>query len=125
MSKEKYGLDHFEDEEFACKCGCGLNQMNLGFVQELNLAREWSGVQMVVNSGHRCVVHNASDEVRGSSTSSHLKGLATDVQCEDMANRADLIYNLLAVGILRIGVYPTFLHIDNDKTKPRGIFPGE
>ena len=123
MSKEKYHLDHFEDHEFECKCGCGLNEMDHNFVSKLDKARDKSIVKYILNSAHRCRVYN--NDVGGKVNSAHLKGLACDIRCEDMAHRKIMIHNLLKAKVRRIGVYFTFLHVDDDTTKKEGIYYGE
>lgn len=40
MTKEQWDqITHFKPEEFACKCGCGLNNIDLEVVQNLEFAR--------------------------------------------------------------------------------------
>ena len=78
--KSKY----FKKRVFACRCGCGLNEMDNEHLIMLYRARKIAKIPMVVTSGCRCTIHNKS--VGGSKTSSHLvttskKCCATDIEC--------------------------------------------
>jgi len=122
MSKEKYNLNNFNDEEFACKCGCGLNEMNLVFVKKLDHARFEQGKKWVMNSAQRCRKHNLA--VGGSPTSTHLKGMAGDVQCENAIDRKWKVYFGTQAGIRRTVLYDDkmIVHFDDDPKKPEGLF---
>lgn len=74
------------------------------------------GFPLYITSSFRTEEDNK--RVKGSSTSSHLSGLAADIQCVESSKRLLIIKNLLASGIIRIGVYPTYLHVDIDPDKP-------
>ncbi len=82
-------------------------------------ARVLAGVPFVVNSWTRCKAHNK--DVGGSATSSHLLGLATDIATPDSATRFIILKALLDVGFERIGIYPNFIHVDSDTSKPAGV----
>ena len=76
--------------------------------------RESWGKPIVINSGFRCPLHNAS--IGGSPISVHLFGLALDLDCVDEEEVAELyeLINMLEPD-LRIGQYKqneTFIHID-------------
>jgi uncharacterized protein YcbK (DUF882 family) len=108
-------LVHFEDYEFECKCGCGLNNMDPGFLVRLDYARRLAGVTFHINSGCRCKTHNKN--VGGSDTSSHLKGLAVDIQALTSQGRYRVLASLLSVGFKRIGIHSKFIHVDRDPDK--------
>lgn len=57
----------------------------------------------------------------GSPTSSHLKGLAFDIKCDNSSDRYKLLYTLFHFGITRIGIYKNFIHIDFDASKPQSV----
>lgn len=111
-------MKHFKLEEFDCPC-CSTNYMDHTFLQMLDIAREISGVSFIVNSGYRCEKHNADPKVGGSPTSSHLLGLAADIKCTTDAKRGRILHALYKAGFTRTGVYPTFIHVDNDLAKPQ------
>ena len=70
-------IKYFKKEEFTCKCGCGLNNINLKLVQILDEIRERLGCPVIVTSGTRCSRHNK--EVQGVADSRHVRGKASDI----------------------------------------------
>lgn len=106
-------------DEFECKCGCGTNGVNIDFLRKLNEARFLTDTPFIINSGFRCHKHN--EKIKGSRTSSHLKGLAADIYCEDSRNRYYILRALLDVGFNRIGIGKNFIHVDDDKTKDPSV----
>lgn len=67
---------NFQRKEFACKCGCGFDDINLDLVADLQTIRTGLGNQMIITSGCRCSTHNA--RVGGVRNSHHLYGDAAD-----------------------------------------------
>lgn len=112
-------IKHFKETEFACKCGCGSKSMDAETLTMLDVAREEAGIPFVINSGRRCEAHNRA--VGGSPTSSHMKGVAVDIRAKSSTARYRIVTALLKAGFTRIGVYKTFVHADNDKTKSKGV----
>ncbi len=78
---------------------------------------------MIVNSGYRCEMHNI--EVRGSPTSSHLKGFAADISTPDHQTRYRIVRALFLAGFRRVVIYrdKKFVHVDTDPNKPQDILP--
>jgi len=74
---------------------------------------------IIITSGYRCEAHNK--EVGGKGTSSHLKGLAADIKCDDSGFRFPLVGALLKAGFKRIGMGKDFIHIDLDPDKPKNM----
>lgn len=120
--EEARSLRHFARYEFACPC-CGSVQFDYRAARLLDAAREIACVPFVVNSAYRCPAHNES--VGGSSTSSHLRGLAVDLKAPDGATAWTIASGLVRVGFERIGVYASHIHADLDPDKPaRVLFHG-
>ena len=75
--------DHFNVQEFRCKCGCThnitLNPELPKKLEQLRTALNCSSV--VINSGHRCASHDKA--VGGSGTGQHVYGNAADIVCYD------------------------------------------
>ena len=67
--------DNFSRSEFACKCGCGFNSVDVALLDALEQVREKFG-PVSITSGNRCPKHNAG--VGGAAHSYHTKGLAAD-----------------------------------------------
>lgn len=109
-----------EYKRFACKC-CGKNWMDNRVTELVRRIEEHVDEPLKITSGYRCEKHN--DEVGGSKTSSHLKGLAVDVACELSRLRYRIISAALELKIHRIGIGKTFIHMDIDRGKdPRVVW---
>lgn len=76
-------IKHFKKSEFTCKCGCGLNNIQLDVVKIADEVREHFGSPAIVTSGTRCEKHNK--EVGGVSNSRHLKGKAVDMYVQNVS----------------------------------------
>ena len=111
-------MKYFKIEEFACEC-CGVADMDQSLLWHLDYAREVSEVPFSINSGYRCKKHNK--EVGGKPESAHLTGNAVDIATPDSRTRFKVIMSLMAAGFNRLGIYDTFVHVDNDKTKPHEV----
>lgn len=114
---------HFKKSEFYCPCGCGLgfDDMDEDLPYYLNMARGYAEVPFVLTSTIRCMKHNLSEEVGGSETSSHLKGLAIDIKCDSSYERYRMIQGLKKAGFTRIGIGKDFIHADKDPDKPKEL----
>lgn len=112
-------LKYFKEHEFFCKCGCGkgkLTEMNPHLLQKLDLARDIAQIPFNVNSGARCEQHN--QQCKGSPNSEHIECNAVDIHCIDSVARYKILTACLAVGIKRIGIAPTFIHLDCKESTP-------
>mgnify|MGYP002622991551 CR=1 FL=1 len=74
-----YCTKNFQQSEFACKCGCGFDDIDPGLMDIAQKIRNYVGVPVRVNSGCRCERHNA--RVGGVKGSFHTKGKACDLSC--------------------------------------------
>jgi uncharacterized protein YcbK (DUF882 family) len=93
--------------------------MDKEFLSKLDQARSLAGVPFKITSGYRSEAHNR--KVGGVSGSSHTKGLAADIACTDSVKRHKIITSLLKAGFTRIGIAKTFIHVDNDPSKPANV----
>lgn len=86
----------------------------------LDTLRTNCGFPFIINSGLRTKQEN--DKLKDSaSDSAHLSGLAVDISIKDSIKRFKIITESLKLGINRIGVADTFVHLDIDKTKPASV----
>lgn len=94
-------IQYFKKDEFTCKCGCGLNNMNLKVVKIADEVRKHFGKPAIVTSGSRCAKHNK--EVGGVANSRHLQGKAIDmyVQGIDGGELLKYLQKLVNAGELR------------------------
>ena len=113
-------MKHFKISEFDSPDEVGSGErMNADVLRMIDQARELFGKPIRINSGVRSVAQN--HKVGGSKTSSHLKGHAIDVSCDNSADRFRLIEILLLVGFNRLGIAKTFIHVDNDPNKSKNV----
>ena len=115
-------------DDIKCNCGCGFDKISPAVLDVVQDAREHFGRPAHINSGNhcacRCYKHNIS--VGGSKTSKHLPdGInsmcrAVDFHIEDIAP-AELNEYLVDKypNCLGIGLYNTFVHIDDKMAKAR------
>lgn len=85
-------------------------------------ARGHCGFAWVINSGYRTPDHNK--KVGGSPNSSHIRGYALDVSCKDQKRRMSIVKSAIEEGFHRIGIYKTFIHLDNDPSKAPRLWMG-
>ena len=115
-----YKSRHFQPAELTCKCGCGKLLVSPSLLHTLDLIRDYLNIPLIVHSASRCPSHNQA--VGGSPTSSHLTGFAVDIRAYADVTRFKIIAAAIRYGINRIGVGKTFVHLDNDPTKPAAFW---
>lgn len=84
---------NFKESEFYCPCGkCNVNavKMNEKTIATLQKIRNHFGKPVIINSGIRCVSHNA--EVGGVANSQHLYGNAVDIKISGVNAKQILNY---------------------------------
>lgn len=106
---------NFHVSEFACKCGCGKNDIDQRVMDMAQAIRDELGVPVHVNSGCRCAEHNA--RVGGVKGSKHVLGKACDLSCSLGAVKMwEAIRKLEGEGRLPMMDYciryKTFCHVD-------------
>ena len=117
---EKEKVRYFNYSEFDSPDVQGSGQlMDKELLEMLDDVRDKFDKPIHINSGYRTPAHN--EAVGGTENSSHLKGLAVDIACDNSIDRFDLINCLLDVGFSRIGVAKTFIHADIDPDKAQGV----
>jgi hypothetical protein len=75
-----------------------------------------------INSGCRCVKHNA--EIGGSEHSAHPKGEAADIDCPTSGRAFVLVKYAYLAGFRRIGVERGCIHLDVSATLPQDVLFG-
>lgn len=111
---------NFSVEEMSCNCGeCDL-KMNLPFMLKLQKIRELVHNPCYITSGVRCEAHNS--HVGGRKHSYHLLGRAADIKTSDAGFKADLMMAAIKAGCYGIGIYPTFVHIDDRPFSQRSVW---
>ena len=100
---------NFTTDEMACSC-CGKADMDEEFMKVLQSIRDEMQRPLKITSGYRCQEHNL--KIGGRVGSSHLKGLAADLSYNGSRERYLILNALIQVGINRIGIAKTFIHVD-------------
>ena len=100
---------NFSRHEFACKCGCGLDNIDNQIVHRLQVVRDIIGVPIIIGSGCRCKEHNYA--VDGRPASLHLEGRAIDWTVEDEEKLMEA-GSLLANWSGGFHHYSNFIHTD-------------
>ena len=109
---------HFNITEFRCKgatCGCAETLHDPKLSAYLEKIREHFEKPVYITSGYRCPKHNA-ETANAASNSRHTKGEAADfyipgIQPDQIAKFAE------SIGVLGIGLYDSFVHIDTREKK--------
>ena len=116
MTTAKY----FKENEFrACSPACSLQDMRQSTMNRFDRARGIAGIPFVLNSAYRSpeweLAHGRSGK------GAHTHGCALDIRCNTSANRMRIVYGLLMAGFTRIGIGKTYIHADDDETKPQNV----
>ncbi len=112
--------DNFSRSEFACKCGCGFDEIALDTVYICQTLRQHFERPVTITSGCRCPEHNA--DVGGAVTSQHLAGTAADVVVKDVHAHDVYEYldsNAVNLGLGGLGKYEAFTHLDTRGKRAR------
>lgn len=105
--------ENFNASEFACK-HCGEIVVDLKLVAILQAIRTHFGKPVTITSPYRCATHNKA--VGGATGSYHLKGRAADIIVAGVAP-AEVAKYAESIGVLGIGLYSSFTHVDTRTTK--------
>lgn len=115
--------NYFPDYETECNCGCGENNLAPDFKAKINRARAKAGIPFPASSVCRCKTHNKAEG--GKDKSSHISDIKEDIKCCAMditttssRSRMKILTALIEEGFNRIGIAKTFIHADDDKSKP-------
>lgn len=114
-TEKNYKLDkNFKVGEFACKDGnftCLIDDKLVAFLQFI---RDYYGKPVKINSGYRTASYNK--KVGGAGKSKHLIGQAADISIKGVTPK-DIARLAEDMGILGIGLYDNFVHIDTRDSK--------
>jgi len=108
----------FKREEFACKCGCGFDVVDIEVLRLLIELRAYFNSPVTVVSGCRCFIHNRC--VGGVDSSHHLLGKAVDIGVKGFT--PEQVYDYLCTKYHHkygLGLYGTFVHVDVRQDKAR------
>ena len=108
--------NNFSSTEFDCHGSgcCSKTEIDSKLVEYLQKIRDYFKAPVTINSAYRCEKHNAA--IGGASQSKHKYGQAADIVVKDIAPTEVAKY-AESIGILGIGLYSNFVHIDTRTTK--------
>lgn len=112
-------MTYFKPEEFACKCGCGFIAMDDELIKDLDIIREVLKKPLIIDSGCRCEKRNK--DMGGKKDSDHLAGKAVDVRVVNSHTRFIILNRALALGIDRIGIGSSFIHLGRNPENPQEV----
>ena len=109
---------HFNRSEFACKCGCGFDTVDVKTLEVLEQLREYLMQPVTITSACRCSHYNQI--VGGAHDSQHTKGRAADILVKDIPPKDVYdIVDALYPDQFGLGSYTGFTHIDTRSNKAR------
>lgn len=107
-------LKHFCIEKDPLMVGLDIKLLTL-----LDNARTMADIPFIITSGKRDPAKNA--EVGGVNNSSHIKGLACDIACENSSQAFFIIRGAIVAGFKRIGIGKGHIHLDIDPNKVQNV----
>ncbi len=103
--------ENFWRYEFACKCGCGFQAVDVELLTVLQRIRSHYGRIVTINSGARCLTQNTSQG--GFLRSRHLRGEAADFVVEGIpAQEIQALIRRWYPGKFGIGRARDWTHLD-------------
>lgn len=113
-------MDYFPQSDFdRCLPSCRKEDMHPETMRKLNLASQMAGIPFLPTSAYRSPQHEKFMGRPG--TSAHTKGRAIDLACVTSTHRMKMLQALLDAGFTRIGIASTFIHADDDPSKPQNL----
>ena len=107
---------HFKRREFACKCGCGFDTVDLETLTLLQDIRLHFDAPVIINSGCRCAAYNR--RVGGAAASQHVFGRAADIRVQGIDPAVVATYVETQHPTASVGRYNTFTHVDTRTSGP-------
>jgi hypothetical protein len=107
---------HFSRAEFACKCGCGFDAVDVEMLRRSELLRDIIKAPITPNCGDRCVKHNDKLPSRGypaSKTSWHMWAKAIDWPTPVGWTPERLALACRYAGWQRVLIYTWGCHVDD------------
>lgn len=116
LSKDgnKYITKNFQVKEFACHDGSDKILIDTKLVIYLQMIREYFDRPVHINSGYRNEAYNK--KIGGASKSYHMRGMAADIHIDGI-NPKVVCYVAESFGMLGIGEYANFSHVDTRTSK--------
>ena len=110
---------YFTREEFACRCGCGRNEIPDEFIHDLDDLRDECGFPLVINSGWRC--ENHPKEAVKDKPGEHNRA-AADIRASNGYQLYVIQQYAYALGFRGIAAGAGFVHVDRRAAKTSWVY---
>lgn len=111
---------YFKEQEFKkCTPSCSLQDMDQEFMNLLDALRAAAGIPLVLNCAYRSPAWEKSKGRSGSGD--HPQAKAVDIRCNDSTNRFKILHAAYKLGIKRIGIAKTYIHIGAGSNLPTQV----
>lgn len=98
---------------------CDMSSLKVAAIQMMNGIGSHLSFHPVINSAFRS---SAWDKAKGrSGDSAHCHGYAFDIRCINSRQRYEIVRAALLIGVPRIGIGRTFVHVDCDPAKSQHV----
>jgi hypothetical protein len=100
-----------------------INNLHPNLIAVLTQLEQRMGFTLQINSGYRTKEHNADPKVGGVPDSEHTydPAMGADVLCKRSVTRYRMLSELFAMGVRRIGIGETFIHVGVAQDKPMDV----
>ncbi len=99
--------------------GVDKSKLDRRLINALSVFERALDIDITYTSGYRTLEQELA--LGGSSTGSHLKGLAMDIACSESIPRYKIIFCAMVAGFKRIGIGKTHVHLDVDPDKAQNV----
>ncbi len=113
---------HFTESEFnKCNPSCSLQDMEQDFMDKMDALRDLCGVPLVINCAYRSVEWDKAKGRSGDGDHPNRRGI--DIRCSfnNSATRWKIITNAHKVGLNRIGIAKSFIHVGDTPHKAQDV----
>jgi uncharacterized protein YcbK (DUF882 family) len=109
-------LEYFKPYEFEQATPPSMmSDMDEDFMLKIDSARHIAQTPFKITSAYRKKSYELMMGRDGTST--HTKGKALDIHCDDYISRYKIVHALMKVGFKRIIIYKSWIHVDDDEDK--------
>ena len=106
---------HFKPAEFErCTPSCNIEDMQQSALDMIDRLRDEAGIPLLLSCAYRSRAWELSKGRSGKSA--HTTGDAVDIRCNNTATRMKIVKAAMKIGIRRIGIGDSFVHVDNSPT---------
>lgn len=116
--------ENFSSDEMRCKCGCDICNISEAFMDRLQTLRTIVGFPITITSGCRCPEHNKAcggKPISDHLTTEFIQCEGVDIECSNSKHRRIIILTAEIVGIKRVGIAKSFIHLGVKASNPQKV----